>query len=294
MAKKESNKKSVTGSINFQKWFGNSKVVDENNNPIIVYHGGMSKINVFDERYGGDTTANNEHGAFYFSDNYDVAEDYSRQAYIRMFDGRDEDDFNTWIKENYNLSKKDIKQIKEDSENWIENNLKVTSVYLNFKNPFILDMKGELIDTQKMQEIIGFLKKGIYFDDIDSYIEPVYDQDTIDSYKDEIEQKAREDNGLEDDEDISEWQLNDARIDFLNENGIYADYPKYDGIIVKNTIDDIGDRSKIINDVYIAFEPTQIKSADGKNTTFDENNPDIRFGKGGNTPSEFEYSIGGL
>jgi hypothetical protein len=31
----------------------------------------------------------------------------------------------------------------------------------------------------------------------------------------------------------------------------------------------------------IAFEPTQIKLADGSNTTFDGNNPDIRYAKGG-------------
>lgn len=32
---------------------------------------------------------------------------------------------------------------------------------------------------------------------------------------------------------------------------------------------------------YIVFEPNQIKIADGTNTTFDANNPDIRFDKGG-------------
>jgi hypothetical protein len=32
---------------------------------------------------------------------------------------------------------------------------------------------------------------------------------------------------------------------------------------------------------YVAFEPNQIKLADGSNTTFDGNNPDIRFDKGG-------------
>jgi len=32
---------------------------------------------------------------------------------------------------------------------------------------------------------------------------------------------------------------------------------------------------------YIAFEPTQIKLSDGTNTTFDKNNPDIRYEKGG-------------
>jgi len=33
--------------------------------------------------------------------------------------------------------------------------------------------------------------------------------------------------------------------------------------------------------IYIAFEPNQIKLADGTNTTFDNNNPDIRYNEGG-------------
>ena len=44
---------------------------------------------------------------------------------------------------------------------------------------------------------------------------------------------------------------------------------------------------------YIAFQPNQIKLANGSNTTFDENNPDIRFDKGGEI-NKFEYTIGGL
>ena len=36
------------------------------------------------------------------------------------------------------------------------------------------------------------------------------------------------------------------------------------------------------NENFIAFHPNQIKLADGSNTTFDSNNPDIRFDEGGN------------
>jgi len=47
---------------------------------------------------------------------------------------------------------------------------------------------------------------------------------------------------------------------------------KYDGLLIM----DLKDISTIV-----AFEPTQIKIADRTNTTFDKNNPDIRFAKGG-------------
>jgi hypothetical protein len=36
-------------------------------------------------------------------------------------------------------------------------------------------------------------------------------------------------------------------------------------------------------DTFVAFNSNQIKLADGSNTTFDGNNPDIRFDKGGET-----------
>ena len=42
--------------------------------------------------------------------------------------------------------------------------------------------------------------------------------------------------------------------------------------------------------VYVAFYQNQIKLADGTNTDFDSNNPDIRFAKGGNIKTEKLYS----
>ena len=51
---------------------------------------------------------------------------------------------------------------------------------------------------------------------------------------------------------------------------------KYDGIIVNN-INNVG---RISNE-YVVIKPNQIKLADGTNTTFDSNNPDIRYKNGG-------------
>ena len=49
-----------------------------------------------------------------------------------------------------------------------------------------------------------------------------------------------------------------------------------DGIKYKNLHEDKNSFS------YIVFNPEQIKLADGTNTTFDNNNPDVRFDRGGN------------
>lgn len=48
----------------FRKWFGNSKVVDENGDPLRVYHGGYSEIDAFE-------------GTAFFSDSAVVANSYS-------------------------------------------------------------------------------------------------------------------------------------------------------------------------------------------------------------------------
>jgi hypothetical protein len=55
----------------------------------------------------------------------------------------------------------------------------------------------------------------------------------------------------------------------------------YDGVIVENVLET--DYENIKTTDYITFSPTQIKLADGTNTKFDATNPDIRYAKGGLT-----------
>ena len=61
---------------------------------------------------------------------------------------------------------------------------------------------------------------------------------------------------------------------------------EHDGVIVKNVRDYYQDNEKKTSggNVYVVFEPTQIKLADGSNTTFDSENPDIRYEEGGDLP----------
>jgi hypothetical protein len=61
---------------------------------------------------------------------------------------------------------------------------------------------------------------------------------------------------------------------------------KIDGIVYLNKYE--GTQK---DDSYIVFNPNQIKLADGTNTTFDSNNPDFRYDKGGETYSNTEKLI---
>jgi hypothetical protein len=63
----------------------------------------------------------------------------------------------------------------------------------------------------------------------------------------------------------------------------YSKSNNYDSVIVQNVRDyyNNNENEKKGGNVYVAFEPNQIKLADGSNTTFDANNPDIRYKDGG-------------
>ena len=62
-----------------------------------------------------------------------------------------------------------------------------------------------------------------------------------------------------------------------------------DGLLMLNIYDDPSGKKKgVISNVYAVKYPNQIKLADGTNTTFDENNADIRFEEGGQSINKKE------
>lgn len=59
LSAEEGSKFSLKDSENFKKWFGDSKVVDKNGDPLVVYHATDSEFNVFDRSKLGDFTSGN-------------------------------------------------------------------------------------------------------------------------------------------------------------------------------------------------------------------------------------------
>jgi len=88
-----------------------------------------------------------------------------------------------------------------------------------------------------------------------------------------------------------ETEINGEKIVGTRNLIIYAQSKNYDGVIVKNVRDYYtnNENKKIGGNVYVAFEPNQIKLADGTNTTFDNMNPDIRYDDGGAVGSDFTF-----
>jgi len=102
----------------FKKWFGDwendpensSKVVDENGEPLVVYHGSNVEFNTFDKRKIGFNTSNALRG-FYFTDNSSVAYSYTYDE--------NEDDYYGDVIEVF-LSANKMKIIDAENKDWVE------------------------------------------------------------------------------------------------------------------------------------------------------------------------------
>ena len=68
----------VQGIVNFYKWFGNSKVVDSQGRPLVVYHGSGTK-ELFDIFNNGQGRAGSKLyiGSYWFTNNYKMAQSYA-------------------------------------------------------------------------------------------------------------------------------------------------------------------------------------------------------------------------
>ena len=126
----------ITSKFNkaFWDWFGDSKVVNKDGSPKVVYHGTpdnrwINETGKFEPRFG------NSESIFFFTDNFKVAKTYADPH--RAFD--------------YQGARPGI-----------------ISCYLLIKNPYIIDWKGESWHgTRKLiEEINGLNKKGARFDSI--------------------------------------------------------------------------------------------------------------------------------
>lgn len=279
----------------FKNWFGDwendaensSKVVDENGEPLVVYHGSSKKFNVFDIKQIGQGTGNEGHYGygFYFSDNIKEAKGYGEkilECYLKIkkpFKGTD-NEFDLLKKEGFsgidnkvpiNIDFKDLqKKIKSiDSnaykfmqiakEKGIDN---VWSAYLN-SNP-----NESKIDLNDLYEILTYTDLFNQNNSVPSYV-----LDELKSF--EIEPKLKY--GYENSQSLH-WVT-----DLGNNSKPFTNFIKslnYDGVIYGSE--------------YVTFYAEQIKLADGTNTTFDANNNDIRYKEGGNLTDELSLVLKGV
>ncbi len=227
----------------FKKWFGDwegdpenaSKVVDENGEPLVVYHGTGADFHKFDPNK--QTTTAHGYG-FYFATEKYVAKGYTG--------GKD--------------------------------NGRVMNSYLFVKNP--LSETDSKFSETKLASIIKEIVK----------LEMKKYKGEIDSYKDSFLSNITDTYSVTEDEAINEaveilYDGNDTPVEQIAElSNILGDRQMVHQA-VKNTIGNDGiyvkDFQEVDGDVYIAWFPSQIKSATDNTGTFDSGNDDIRFSKSG-------------
>ena len=229
----------------FKEWFGDwendpensSKVVDENGEPMVVYHGSRyGGINIFDITQSKRVSSGLREYGHFFTTNKLAAELYRNSG--RYTDDSDKER----IKEIYKLenllettkNNRDYYKIQTEIDKWYS---KTYEVFLNLRKVKEFDAK------------FGTNKEGYWNLEVDA------------GYK------------------IANG--NDA-IEFLKEGRFGIE--KVDGIIAHNVVEiaqKTADWEDYIGTSYLVFEPQNIKLADGSNTTFDINNPDIRYERGG-------------
>jgi len=90
---------------------------------------------------------------------------------------------------------------------------------------------------------------------------------------------------------------NETEHAFVNENDLYKLRKSgFDSIYFNGEFTNTSGKRTFKDDELVVFEPNQIKLADGTNTTFDKDNNDIRYNKGGitqsSTPDYLKFLIG--
>ena len=139
---RKSNPRDVESTPEFKQWFDNSKVVDEQGRPLIVYHGTSGDFNEFDPNAERVTDDGYMGAGFYFETNPYTASQYAASS----SDARSQ---NTERRGKYELDFENQEPAKDAN---------VLAVYLSIKNPYNLLREGDRRGTYGMtrEEVIAW------------------------------------------------------------------------------------------------------------------------------------------
>lgn len=149
-AKKEWEEKG-TESKYFKNWFGDSKVVDENGEPLVVYHGSRNTFDTFEhiEEWNSDQGSFNTRNAFFFTDS-----DYAANAFAEL--QRSNQILRLQAEKHVGTGYNNIAEKQRlDEEIRIQSyndNIRY-NVYLSIQNPYIVDFEGREYNTKEVDDI---------------------------------------------------------------------------------------------------------------------------------------------
>ena len=262
----------------FKSWFGSwkndpknaSKAIDENGEPMVVYHGTKSKFTEFDISSISANAGNFGHYGygFYFSNDFREAKVYGDIVLGCFVNFRNPF---TWTKKNVIL-------LKENGVYWIDDLEDVAFDKLDL-------IKKVSKVSLPASEMLQLISENGYEEGWREWLKKYNPNDYSIDFNDVA--------SLLDDSQI---EYNKEYLESIGVTGVKTikDFPYEQSL---HWVTELGERSKEVTDIiyslgfdsivygseYIAFEPNQIKLADATNTTFDSSNDDIRFEGGGET-----------
>ena len=226
---------------NFKRWFGNSKVVDDNGQPLVCYHGSTVDIEEFSHDFAGQNTGNNLEKVFYFTSDKNTAITYCQEAKVR------EEEWKF-----YDPEEKQHIQFETEDEFFahlrkeMSDNPKINPSFIRMEKPYIYDANYSAFDYKRNYTMLAFLN-GTFDTANADYIDWSLYEDLIQEFEEYDEEK---------DEYIQIKPFD------------------YDGVIILNVRDDISDSEDFgYIDEYIVWNPNQIKSIYNRgNWSFESNN----------------------
>ena len=265
----------------FKRWFGDwennpdnsSKVVDENGEPLVVYHGTNAEFTVF------DTSKNDSsYKGFYFTDSKEMAGSYKGDILMPVF-----------------LNIRDYYKVNAEGKNW--NNINTSIAGSNSSSP--LEWLRNIVKQNSLE--LEAAKRGHYDDFAERYIK---DEKRVKQVQDSLNNLGvtKLYNEYENIENSSPSSIIERAIKYFKLKTIEHkaaklfndNYYRYqttssvhtrdlevvfsdrDGIIINDVID-YGSRvnNPIPSNVYIVYNPNQIKSATDNTGAFSSANDGI-------------------
>lgn len=271
----------------FKEWFENSEVVDENGEPLLVYHGSQETFDVFDpELLGKNTGALSAKKAFFFAREKSAAEEYIEYSTSRLkivpsestpsFDGLSE-----IIYKNLDKIPKEYIQREEvrDTDGGMSIEYFIKEGYRSKVEAIIPGLiKYDVIhDNSKRSVGDAFASPSEIMKSRLTYDEAVKEINTArkEGYGNKTYPVFLNVQNLLKTRDVSPGIRGisfDQRIDHAQERG-------YDGVLMEKTYD------PTLTDVYAVFRSNQIKSVFNQGN-FSVANDNIYLQKGDNSPFE--------
>lgn len=162
------------GVRNFWKWFGDSKVVDADGKPLVVYHGGVGDFSAFNpSRLGATTKAESAGKAFFFSSSPKTASEYAEVFGSREYKGladkasqaetkakktQKASDWDAYEKLSEQLDELNAQEMG-GGRNSVTSGSNVIPAYASMKNPIVIDFAGKAYDEGAFNRAIDEARK---------------------------------------------------------------------------------------------------------------------------------------